>query len=80
MPTRAARPGRDIRIASGANPFTVNIPLVVGGTGANQTYANASGSTFTVNGTVSGTATTDNDADPIENSSIGGTVLGGIIG
>ena len=72
--------GAGISIASGANPFTVNVPLVVGGTGANQTYANASGSTFTVNGTVSGTATTDNTQTlTLKNSSTGGTVLGGII-
>ena len=50
--------GTGINVNSGANAFTVSVPLALG---SSQSYTNNSGSLFTVNGTsLTGTATTGN--------------------
>ncbi len=72
--------GTGISIANNAHPFTVNVPLVVGGTGANQTWTNGSGSLFTVNGAVTGTALTGNTQTlTLAGSGSGGTTLAGVV-
>ncbi len=73
--------GDAITVASGANAFTINTPLVMGNAGANQTYTNASSSLFTIGGTITGTAATGNTQTlNLVNSSTGGSTISGVIG
>ena len=71
-----ATAGNAINIASGANAFTINAPLVMGGSGASQTYTNASASPFTINGTITGTAIGGNTQTlTLANASTGSTTI-----
>ena len=67
--------GTGINVMSGANPFTVNVPLILGGS---QSYNNASASAFTINGTVTGQGGAANTLT-LANTSTGATTLNGAI-
>ena len=68
--------GTAINIASGANPFTINVPLVLGSTGAAESYTNNSGSLFTINGTITGSAATSSTQTlTLANTGSGGTTV-----
>ena len=71
--------GTGINIASTANPFTVSVPLVLGGS---QSYTNASSSLFTVNGTsITGSAVpTSTQTLTLQNTAAGGTKLNTVLG
>ena len=72
--------GAAIDILAGANAFTLNSPLVMGNSGANQSYTNNSSNMFTIGGTVTGTATTGNTQTlTLSNTGTGGTTINGII-
>ncbi len=76
--------GHAINIASTANAFTINTPIVMGsssgGLGVNQTWTNASGNLFTVGGTVTGTATAGNTQTlALIDSAAGGTTVNGAV-
>jgi fibronectin-binding autotransporter adhesin len=69
-----------ISVNSGSGPFTINIPVVLGGNGVNQTWTNASGSTFTVTNTISGNAggqTLSLVSTGAGNTLISGTIIDG---
>ena len=67
--------GTGINVMSGANPFTVNVPLILGNS---QSYNNASANTFTINGTVTGQGGAANTLT-LANTGAGGTTLTGAI-
>ena len=72
--------GNALNVGSGANAFTVNVPLVMGG-GANQTWTNGSANLFTVNGGITGTASTGNTQTlTLTNTGAGATTISGVIG
>jgi autotransporter-associated beta strand protein len=76
--------GAGINIASGANAFTINVPIVLGGStgglGVSQTWTNASANTFTIGGTVSGSAANGTQTLTFADNGTGSTVVNGIIG
>ncbi|CAN5412605.1 autotransporter-associated beta strand repeat-containing protein [soil metagenome] len=72
--------GDAITLESTANAFTINAPLIMGNSGANQTWTNASASLFIVGGAVSGTASTSNTQTlTLANTGTGNTILSGTI-
>ena len=68
--------GTGINVMSGANAFTVNVPLVLGTTNA-QSYTNNSANTFTVNGTVTGNSNADTLT--LANTGAGATAVNGVV-
>ena len=71
--------GNGISIKSGAGAFTVNVPVIIGGTN-NQTWTNNSGSLFTVNGNVTGATGAGNiQTLTLANTGAGGTTISGTI-
>ena len=71
--------GVGIVIASGANPFTINVPVALGaGNSGSQSWTNNSASLFTVAGTVTGRASVA-DTLNLANTSSGGTTISGLI-
>jgi fibronectin-binding autotransporter adhesin len=69
--------GVGIVIASSANAFIINVPVVLGTT-FNQTWTNNSANPFTVAGTVTGTASKASTLNLV-NTGAGGTTLSGVI-
>jgi hypothetical protein len=70
-----------ITVNSGANAFPVSTPVVLGNSGANQTWTNNSANLFTANGTITGTAMAGNTQTlTLVNSNTGGTTIGGLPG
>jgi fibronectin-binding autotransporter adhesin len=73
--------GDAITLNAAANAFAINAGLVMGNSGASQTWTNASSHLFTVGGSVTGTAPGGNTQIlTLTNSSTGGTALNGSIG
>ena len=68
--------GQGILIGATANAFTIDAALALG---SSQTWTNGSASTFTLNGNVSGTAANGTQVLTLNNTSIGGTTISGLI-
>jgi autotransporter-associated beta strand protein len=72
--------GNAITVGGAANAFTINAPIVMGGSGGNQTWTNASANTFTVGGNVTGTAAASSTQTlTLANTNAGGTTISGVI-
>jgi autotransporter-associated beta strand protein len=72
--------GNAISIGSGANAFTIQAPVIMGGSGANQLWTNASTNTFTVSGNITGTAAASSTQTlTLANTNTGATTISGAI-
>jgi fibronectin-binding autotransporter adhesin len=67
--------GVGIVVGAGANPFTINVPMILGGS---QSWTNNSSNTFTVAGSVTGLAGTPSTLTLV-NTTTAGTTLSGVI-
>jgi autotransporter-associated beta strand protein len=72
--------GVAITVGNAANAFEIDTPIIMGGSGANQTWTNASANSFLVTGTVTGTAAASSTQTlTLANTGSGGTTISGVI-